>query len=1000
MKRVACWDTKDVYAIVNPDVDGLDDFVFRAVHTDFPIQISTGRARGARSVSAMAFLAALLEPKDHVIVPVVGDSGTGKSHLVRWLHLQLRGSSDIREVIYVPKARTNLRDIVRSLVQRLPPEDQEPYLNALGATGSANLTSDAQRTAILNQIHVALVNDQGGASEAIDPELEEHVLQGLRAMFSDPHIRKSMLINKGFAAELASHIFEKPENYNPTEERREFSEKDLPLQVGDLRLAARETQDFLSWLMGASAADRSAVISIVNRHIDWAIGNCLNITGDRLITLMLELRRHFRTNGRELVLLIEDFARLQGLDRALLQSILEQQSDLCVLRTVFASTSGFYESLDSTIKTRLTFVVDMDANSEKERPDLGKFVSRYMNALRWGTHALQQQWIDVQKGIVDFEVPTKCADCVHKTPCQSNFGAVDGVGLYPFTAKSIELMADRSKRDNQTNFNPREYLKLVVRPVANAANDLKEGHFPPPQLLVGLGGKQMPATQQSRLKRDDPQNWERRVSVLELWGGTHEVSNLGNWLHTAFDLPTLTGAEKLAGEQHQSGSARIERDAGERHDSPDPKLAEIQHWYEGRVKLSSSTAQILRDAVFAAIEEFIDWDDFGLARSVVCGRKAGMFKPGQISFQEQATKQGTSAIRLEIPSNWHDDAERLRTTLALQGLVEARSHGDWSFNHGMHKLACLLECLRVWSTSLLEQCQSSDATTNGSATSTLAFELRVTLHAISQGTGALTTDQEVLRAAFSDLPPEPPDFITPEVKDLITGLRQIDSQMFDVIRTRFTAMKGGSPGEFLDSAVLLPLAAALRRRRFLPQERVGQSGSDRRDFADPIRTIAKRMTEGFATALTKEAKEREALKQRIVDSFGDRTPKNVVVQCIQQMIDLSAQLDLQGKGPVLAAKSRFDQTDYAALMTALRSADSSKLDVRQIRSGVGHDSSAVSETISTATAFLERISAEIAGRLAAAGVEPEEKTRTIVLLKSELNAIGQLLARYQDGNVS
>src|SRR5258705_12620525 len=99
----------------------------------------------------------------------------------------------------------------------------------------------------------------------------------------------------------------------------------------------------------------------------------MNFRGDRLIALMLELRRHFRSGGRELVLLIEDFARLQGLDRALLQSILEQHPDLCVLRTVFAATRGFYESLESTIKTRLTFIVDMDTQAAQAGLELDKF---------------------------------------------------------------------------------------------------------------------------------------------------------------------------------------------------------------------------------------------------------------------------------------------------------------------------------------------------------------------------------------------------------------------------------------------------------------------------------------------------------------------------------------------------------------------------------------------------------------------------------------------------
>ncbi len=761
-----------------------------------------------------------------------------------------------------------------------------------------------------------------------------------------------------------------------------------------------ETQDFLSWLMGANAAERATVIEIVNRHVDWAIGNCLNLSGDRLITLMLELRRHFRSNGRELVLLIEDFARLQGLDRALLQSILEQQSDLCVLRTVFASTSGFYESLDSTIKTRLTFVVDMDADAEHEGPNLSKFVSRYMNALRWGTQALQQQWIDVQEGTLDFNVPSKCADCTYRTECHSDFGNVHGVGLYPFTGKAIEVMAERSQRDRQIKFNPREFLRLVVRPVANAANDLREGSFPPHQLLAGLGGRLMPPAQLSRLKRDDPLNWERRAGVLELWGGTQDVTNLDKSLHSAFDLPPLAGAEKLAPAKPSPDDTPIPMPVGPKPVELDPRVTEIQHWYEGRLTLSSSTAQALRDAVFAAIEEFIDWDSVGLARSLVCGRKAGMFKPGQISFQNQATKQGSGAIRLEIPSNWQDDAERLRTTLALQGLIEAKTVGDWSFNDGMHKFASLLECLRLWSATLLDQCRAIESPKDGLATSNLAFELRATLQAMFKGSGQLTTDQEVLKAAFSDLPTEQPDFITLDLKDLVTNLRQLDGQLLEVIRTHFTAMKGGAPGEFLDSATLLPLASSVRRRRFLQQDGAVSIGSERRELVDPIRAIAKRMTDGFENALTKEAKEREGLKQRIVESFGDRTPKDSVVQCLQQMIDLSAQLDVQGKGPVLAVKSRFEQINYAELVSSLRAVDSGKLDVRQIRSGVGYDSATVSETINTASAFLDRISTEIAGRLSAAGVEPEEKARTIGLLKSELNTIGQLLARYQDGNVS
>jgi hypothetical protein len=996
MKRVACWKSQDAYAVVNPDADALDDFVFRAVHTDFPVQVSSGRAGSVRTVTAADFLASILQPRDHVLVPVVGDSGTGKSHLIRWLDLKLRGFSGVREVIYVPKAQTNLRDIIYSLVRRLPPKDQEPYLIALTTTGSASLTSEAQRTAILNQVHLALVNDQGGSSPSVTPDLEDFALHGLRAMFSDPHIRKILLIDNGFAAALAAHVFEKPEHYRPAEERREFRERDLPLQAGDLRKAAQETQDFLTWLMGATHADRSAVVGIVNRHIDWAISNCLNLSGDRLISLMLELRRHFRLCGQELVLLIEDFARLQGLDRALLQSILEQQPDLCVLRTVFASTGGFYESLEATIKTRVTFVVDMDAHALKDERELNYFVAHYMNAVRWGSSALREQWEDVQARAIDFDVPSKCDECSFKGECHPTFGAINGVGLYPFTAQAIEVMAERSEANYKTVFNPRAFLKLVVRPVVLSADALEAGSFPPPQLLAGLGGRLMPPAQLSRIKRDDAQHWERRIGVLELWGGTEDVINLNPMLHAAFDLPMLKGASATFDSRSVTTSPS---NTSAPPTAPDSRLRELQEWQEGRTKLSTGTAQALRDAVFSAIEEFIDWDDAGLARASVCGRK-GLFKPGQIGFHEQATQQSPNAIRLQIPARWDNEAERMRTTLALEGLLEVKSRGDWAFSDGVQKLACLLECLREWSQTLIEQCKASDILISGSTVSGLAFELRATLQALTNSSLTLTNDQEVLKAALVEAPATVPDFITQDLTELVNALRQVDAQSMEVIRTRYSAMKGGVPGEYIDASRLLPAAAGLRRRRFLPTERPSSGSAERREVVEPIRNVGKRIGDGLAAALLKEAAAREELKRRVDESLGERISQEAVLLCVQRVVDAAAILMVPGTPALLALKAKFEHANYGELVAALRSADSMKLDAPQLRSGVGQAGAIVDELVNMSTALIDRTSRELAGRLVAAGVEPGEKLRIAAVLQTDLEAISLQLQRYNDGNVS
>jgi hypothetical protein len=996
MKHFACWEAQDAYTIINPDADALEDHIFRAVHTDFPVHVRSRGAGAVRVITSAEFLAALLEPKDHAIIPVVGQSGTGKSHLIRWLDLQLRSSTHAREVIYVPKAQTNLRDIVHSLVSRLPVGEQESYLSALSASGSASLSREAQRTAILNQIHLALVNDRGGSDSNLDPELENFALSGLRAMLTDPHIRKSLLVDNGFAAELAAHIFEKPEKYSPAEERREFRERDLPLQVGHLQKAALETQDFLRWLMGAAPSDRLVVIRIINRHLDWAIGNCLNLTGDRLIALMLDLRRHFRAMGRELVLLIEDFARLQGLDSALLQSIIEQRAELCVLRTVFASTRGFYDSIYETFRTRVTFLVDMDAPGEGGNNALYKFVSRYMNAVRWGPTALREQWVEVQSGEIDFWVPSKCDECVYKSDCHATFGAIEGMGLYPFTGQAVEAMAEKADARYQQSFNPRIFLRLVLRPVALAGETLRAGEFPPPQLLADLGGRTVPPAVLSRLQRDDPQQWQRRITFLELWGRTQEVKNLSLGLHTSFDLPVLRNAGSVA--DNRELAPRIQPPVG---GAPvDDRVREVQEWQEERATLSSATAQVLRDLVFAALEEFIDWDNAGLAKAPFFGSRRGLFRAGQISFHNQATQPGIGPIRLQIPANWEDTQRRLRTTLALEGLLEAKLNGDWSFRNGLEKLASLLECLREWSQVLMDQIKTHDSSQVGGDIGGVAFELRATLQAALNTSLTVENDQEVLSAAFANLPSTTPDFLSAELADLIKALQSADLALADTVKTRFAATKGGAAGEFIDSARLLPIAKALRRRRFMPLERAGVTNPSAREPADPVRQAAKRVREGLAAALLKEASAREALNEQMTEVLGPRESREALLECVQRLINAAGFLSVAGTQTLLAVRARFEHIRFEDLVTALRSADSTKLDARHLRSGVGEAAAVLSDLIREVTTLLERTAAELTGRLAAAGVDPEERVRVTKELQTDLNNIGSLLGGYHDGNVN
>ena len=48
-------------------------------------------------------------------MPIIGQSGSGKSHLVRWVK-EKTPTTDRRQVIYLAKTRTSLKAVVRALL--------------------------------------------------------------------------------------------------------------------------------------------------------------------------------------------------------------------------------------------------------------------------------------------------------------------------------------------------------------------------------------------------------------------------------------------------------------------------------------------------------------------------------------------------------------------------------------------------------------------------------------------------------------------------------------------------------------------------------------------------------------------------------------------------------------------------------------------------------------------------------------------------------------------
>jgi hypothetical protein len=825
VKEFVCWSPAGVGDVINTEAEAVLPAIFKAVHTASALKVAGPigtqfqdlRPENYTSLSQEELLAEFLQPDAaYRRMAVFGRSGSGKSHLIHWLKLQLPSTPE-RLVVVVPKAGTSLKAILEMLVRELPAEKQSPFREALSRTGESVATRRGQKERLLNEIAYAL-GELAPTADGQDPDLERELIKVLPYLFQDIHFREKHFYQEAnIVAELVDHVFAAPSAYRPTEQRRIFSLDDLPVDPLDFKESAVQAQNALRFLYAIPEAPQIAV-GLVNRCLDTAIGRTLSFTGDRLVGLMDDLRRYLFAERRELVLLIEDFARVQGLDRALLQAMIVQGDEtnpLCKLRWAIGVTTGFFEQVVDTVYTRLTHFVNMDRSAgrrtgEKMDPgSLAEFSGPYLNAARLGAARLAKWDADGSSA----PVPNACVGCPEIEVCHPTFGVTShGYGLYPFTARALWLMANRADDQVEDAFNPRTLQSGVLLPVLDhAAPALATGQFPPKSLLDNLGGnRSLDAAARQELRRLVGGEDGRVGALLELWDGSGHLVNLPAQLREAFGAPTIPDAEAATAADIDDPKVDGDRPAVvPAVDQRSREEKELEPWAKGGTL--DRAADKLRPLLFEAIADSIDWDDIGLEKARFCGtEEARPFRRRSITFTRQGTRSAPSLVMLEIPGAGSSQADFDRTAIAMGGLLRAEREGHWDFPGGSDALATYLECLTEWRQEVVGKLRSLCAPRDGWDHSAAAAEL-LAIGSVINGRLRADADQVAdVASIFAAEWPTEVNAISPEMKRVYEGLAVRQADLRSLLRSMTSGSKGGVVGTLVDPTETL---AALRRLR-------------------------------------------------------------------------------------------------------------------------------------------------------------------------------------------
>ena len=627
MRNYLCWDPGAVRQVINPFAEHITDSLFRAVHSDWDLKVSPpvgksfqeiGEASWADMTPAAFLEDFLRDDRPHVLAAILGETGSGKSHLVHWMRLNIKPTKG-RVVMVVRKSGTSLRNIVKMIIAELPADQQQNFLETLQSAGDGTQNREDQKQQLLNDL-AQVIREEVLPVEA--DEIEQELAGCLPNLFQDPYIRKEHFLGDNTViAEIVDHIFAPSNAADRPDQRRIFVNGDLPLGGMDFVNASRLARDAIQVIELDPTIHLPLAIKMINRNLDRAVARTLSFSGDRIEELMTRLRSYLKTQGQELVLLVEEFARLQGIDRALLQAITSQSDERqCKMRTAIAVTTGFFQSVAETAYMRTTHIVDMDRSAGRAegrsvtRASLSQFTARYLNAVRLGRDGINQ-WSD---GAAPGDNPrSKCDSCVHQTECHAIFGEVDGYGLYPFTPQSLWNAASRADASMPERLNPRVLQNdLLVEVLDNYGPEVATGKFPPFKLLEKLGGiVELLPVAQAALRNLNPQNYQRWAAFLELYDGTGTIANLDERLRAAFEVPEIPGADAKIFVPNNDDAIYEEppRSSASKEDLL------IGQWIGG-AGLDQNLVNRLRPLIFSAVSNAIDWDMLGLAKASFVGR--------------------------------------------------------------------------------------------------------------------------------------------------------------------------------------------------------------------------------------------------------------------------------------------------------------------------------------------------------------------------------------------
>ncbi|WP_447876068.1 protein DpdH [Serratia fonticola] len=646
-------DVENVTTSILTEAESLADSQLLAVHEPMRldrIEFHSGKVTQVRESALLDFLLEHNRP-----LPLIGASGVGKSHLVRWVHAQLKRREDRASyhIIRIPKNASlprvlttildglegeeyqRIREKVNGVGQQLIPENVAEHIalklrQALNAAFAA-VPEELQR-AQMGKIQL----DESRRQQLKD--IQQHAASTrLPALFFDSVMTQYFTAPGACLNNIALRFCQGADNDSIANLRYEMSAEDFTFSNLNLRQVSPAVLPYLvNQQLLTSDEKKQAAARVVNEVIPQALGDSFgelfSFNRASFQELMRMIRSHLLAEGRSLILLVEDLAATSAIEDVLIDCLLEEEDyegkkELCTLHSIIAVTEGHdsFKRHRNTLGTRARYewviqqqhATESDAALKKRVVD---FCGRYLNAARHGTVALEK-YHHQQDGQRYRDIPVwqdqEVLENESAAPVLASFGCSSyGHPLFPFNPAAIGQLVERHCRvkDQGLVYIPRNILREILRePLKNYRQSYLNGQFPPPKYESIVCNQEL----QLRVRVEGISQPERVNSLLAVWGGNRaSLTGLNSDICSEFGLPNAAAllSNDQGGDTDDDDNDKHEVndvvEIEEDNNSEDQVIvnwkATLEKWNQGG-NLEQKKALQLRKLILETLFSRIDW---------------------------------------------------------------------------------------------------------------------------------------------------------------------------------------------------------------------------------------------------------------------------------------------------------------------------------------------------------------------------------------------------------